>query len=154
MDSYRPQMTQAGRSPVYRATVVNHLGEPREIWVPGETPLTIKIDGQEIVTLMTLGTHPEELALGYLRNQRLVERIEEIASVAVDWEKETALPSDHPRSGDLRTEGKNLEDDGDHRLRSGNDFQLHPGQNTGTAAPALNRAPIPSLWFDEGGFSK
>ena len=84
-------MTQAGRSPVHRATVVNHLGEPREIWVPGETPLTIKIDGQEIVTLMTLGTHPEELALGYLRNQRLVERIEEIASVAVDWEKEIAF---------------------------------------------------------------
>ena len=89
--SCRPQMTQAGRSPVHRATVVNHLGEQREIWVPGEAPLTIKIDGQEIVTLMTLGTHPEELALGYLRNQRLVERIEEIAVVAVDWEKEIAL---------------------------------------------------------------
>jgi FdhD protein len=88
---YRPQMTQAGRSPVHRATVVNHLGERREIWVPGETPLTIKIDGQEIVTLMTLGTHPEELALGYLRNQRLMERIEEIASVVVDWEQETAF---------------------------------------------------------------
>jgi FdhD protein len=88
---YHPQMTQAGRSPVHRATVVNHLGERREIWVPGEAPLTIKIDGQEIVTLMTLGTHPEELALGYLRNQRLVERVEEIASVAVDWEKEIAL---------------------------------------------------------------
>ena len=84
-------MTQAGRSPVHRTTVVNHLGERREIWVPGETPLTLKIDDQEIVTLMTLGTHPEELALGYLRNQRLVERIEEIASVAVDWEKEIAF---------------------------------------------------------------
>ena len=37
---------------------------------------------------MTLGTHPEELALGYLRNQRLLENISDIESVQVDWEKE------------------------------------------------------------------
>jgi FdhD protein len=35
---------------------------------------------------MTLGTAPEALALGYLRNQRLVGGIEEIVSVQVDWE--------------------------------------------------------------------
>ena len=38
---------------------------------------------------MTLGTNPEELALGYLYNQRLLERIQDIKSVEVDWERET-----------------------------------------------------------------
>jgi FdhD protein len=56
--------------------------------VAGEFPLTIKVDGREIVTLMTLGTHPELLTLGYLRNQRMLERIEDVAEVAVDWERE------------------------------------------------------------------
>jgi FdhD protein len=52
-------------------------------------PLTILVDGYEIVTLMTLGTHPEELALGYLRNQRLITELETIESVRVDWETES-----------------------------------------------------------------
>jgi len=43
------------------------------------------------VTLMTLGTHPEELALGYLRNQRLIEHLTDIESVVVDWEREHVL---------------------------------------------------------------
>jgi FdhD protein len=36
--------------------------------------------------VMTLGAAPEALAIGYLRNQRLVERIEDIVAVQVDWE--------------------------------------------------------------------
>jgi FdhD protein len=39
---------------------------------------------------MTLGHAPEALVIGYLRNQRLVERLEEIRSVQVDWETESA----------------------------------------------------------------
>ena len=37
---------------------------------------------------MTLGTYPEELALGYLYNQRLIEHIEDIQSIQVNWERE------------------------------------------------------------------
>jgi FdhD protein len=37
------------------------------------------------VTLMTLGAYPELLVLGYLRNQRLVDRCDEIDSITVDW---------------------------------------------------------------------
>ena len=37
---------------------------------------------------MTLGTHPELLALGYLRNQRLIDNLDEIKSVTVDWQRE------------------------------------------------------------------
>ena len=38
---------------------------------------------------MTLGTYPEKLTLGYLRNQRLIDDINEIAEVRVDWDRET-----------------------------------------------------------------
>ncbi len=38
---------------------------------------------------MTLGQAPEALAIGYLRNQRLVQSIEEIAAVQVDWETDS-----------------------------------------------------------------
>jgi FdhD protein len=54
--------------------------------IAGEHPLTLYVDKQEIVTLMTLGAAPEALAIGFLRNQRLVESIDEIVSVQVDWE--------------------------------------------------------------------
>lgn len=83
-------MSAAGRTPWQQVAAVDHLGISREVWIPEEVPLTIKIDDDEIVTLMTLGTHPEELALGYLRNQRLIEDIQEIRSVTVDWAKEIA----------------------------------------------------------------
>lgn len=99
---YRPRMTEAGLSPVHQVMAYDQNGRRRPILIPGESPLTIKVDGKEIVTLMTLGTHPEELALGYLRNQRLIEDLEEIRSVTVDWEKERV---------DLRTvSGKGIED--------------------------------------------
>ena len=54
--------------------------------IAGEHPLTLYVDKKEIVTLMTLGAAPEALAIGFLRNQRLVESIDEIESVQVDWE--------------------------------------------------------------------
>lgn len=87
--SYRPKMSNAGLSPTHSVVAVDEFGTPREVHVAGESPLTLKIDGRELVTLMTLGTHPEELALGYLRNQRLLEDIKEIKSVDVQWHKET-----------------------------------------------------------------
>ncbi|MBU0515822.1 MAG: formate dehydrogenase accessory sulfurtransferase FdhD [Proteobacteria bacterium] len=85
----QPRLSRAGLQPVHHLEVVDHLGKPRPVAIPGESPLTIKVDGREIVTLMTLGTNPEELALGYLHNQRLLERIEDIESVCVDWARET-----------------------------------------------------------------
>jgi FdhD protein len=48
------------------------------------------VDNRELVTLMTLGAEPELLVLGYLRNQRLVERCEEIDSITVDWDVDAA----------------------------------------------------------------
>src|SRR3970282_221420 len=57
--------------------------------VAGEHPLTLYLDKREIVTLMTLGHAPEALAIGYLRNQRLVDAVDEIEAVQVDWETES-----------------------------------------------------------------
>ncbi len=85
---YRPRMTRAGRSPAHPVKAVDEYGDAREMNVAGEFPLTIMVDGREVVTLMTLGVSPEELALGYLRNQRLIERLDDIAEVTVDWERE------------------------------------------------------------------
>lgn len=86
---YRPRMSAAGLSPTHAVAAVDEFGETRDVHIAGESPLTLKVDEREVVTLMTLGTHPEELALGYLRNQRLIEEIDEIKSVYVDWNKET-----------------------------------------------------------------
>jgi FdhD protein len=83
-------MTNAGVRPTHTVTVINETGEVKEVEIAGELPLTILVDGYEVVTLMTLGTHPEQLALGYLRNQRLITEIESIESVRVDWETESA----------------------------------------------------------------
>jgi len=98
---YRPRMTRAGLAPTHAVQAMDEYGEQRDLHVAGEFPLTIKVDDREIVTLMTLGTYPEALTLGYLRNQRMIERIEDIAAVEVDWEREqVAVTTTHGRGID------------------------------------------------------
>ena len=58
--------------------------------IPAERDLTVYVDKRELVTLMTLGAHPEWLVLGYLRNQRLVRSVAEVESITVDWEVASA----------------------------------------------------------------
>jgi FdhD protein len=81
-------------------TIIDEHGNPRESQIAGEFPLTLYVDKLEIVTLMTLGTYPEALTLGYLKNQGLVEDIEDIISIQVDWEVQSVAVA--TRSG---TEG-------------------------------------------------
>jgi len=69
------EMTDAGVTALHSATVLDEEGESREIAVTGERPLTIYLNKREIVTLMTMGTDPELLTLGYLRNQGLIASI-------------------------------------------------------------------------------
>jgi FdhD protein len=82
----RPKITQASRPLTTEVEAINERGESVPTPIAGEHPLTLYIDKREIVTLMTLGQTPEALALGYLRNQRLVRSIDEIAEVQVDWD--------------------------------------------------------------------
>lgn len=82
----RPLLTEA-RAPLTRSVqVVNAHGETEDISIPAERALTVYVDKRELVTLMTLGAHPEWLVLGYLRNQRLVQSPGAVESVTVDWD--------------------------------------------------------------------
>ncbi|MDP2018179.1 formate dehydrogenase accessory sulfurtransferase FdhD [Hydrogenophaga sp.] len=81
-----PHLTQA-RAPLTREVeVMNQHGERESIFIPAERDLTVYVDKRELVTLMTLGAHPEWLVLGYLLNQRLITSVDEIESITVDWE--------------------------------------------------------------------
>jgi len=71
-------------------TVTNEFGHHSSVSIPAERDLTVYVDNRELVTLMTLGAHPEWLVLGYLLNQRLVDSVDEIESITVDWEVNAA----------------------------------------------------------------
>ena len=86
----RPKTTHASRPLTTEVEAINERGEYVPTPIAGEHPLTLYIDKREIVTLMTLGQAPEALVLGYLRNQRLVESMDDIAEVQVDWETNAA----------------------------------------------------------------
>lgn len=92
----RPELTQAAVPLVEEVEVMDEQGRVRPAYLPGERPLTVYLDKRELVTLMTLGGAPEALVLGYLRNQRLVESIEDIAAVQVDWETESVAVTTRP----------------------------------------------------------
>jgi FdhD protein len=83
---YRPALTDAARPSTFEVRAVDENGEARATSIAGEHPLTLYIDKHELLTIMTLGAAPEALAIGYLRNQRLLERIEDVVSVQVDWD--------------------------------------------------------------------
>ena len=70
---------------------VDHLGEETTLNVVEERPLTIYLNRQEIVTAMTIGDYPEYLALGFLRNQRMLRDDDEITGVDYDEEVETVV---------------------------------------------------------------
>ena len=56
-----------------------------------ERPLTIYLNRQEIVTAMTIGDHPEYLALGFLKNQGMLSLEDEVTGVDFDAEVETVV---------------------------------------------------------------
>jgi len=85
----KPLLTHAPRPATFTVDALNERGEMLPTPIAGEHPLTLYVDKREVVTLMTLGQAPEALAIGYLRNQRLVRSIDEIAAVQVDWETDS-----------------------------------------------------------------
>lgn len=82
----KPRLSHATRPLTFEVEALNERGEALPTPIAGEHPLTLYVDKREIVTLMTLGQAPEALAIGYLRNQRLVRSLDQIAEVQVDWE--------------------------------------------------------------------
>ena len=83
---HRPLLTSAGRPATYTVEARDETGQVVPTPIAGEHALTVYVDKKELVTLMTLGAAPEALTLGFLRNQRLVESLAQIAAVQVDWE--------------------------------------------------------------------
>ncbi|SDL00968.1 FdhD protein [Modicisalibacter muralis] len=71
-------------------SVTDEFGEPHRQAIAAERALTLYLNRREIVTLMTLGAEPEALVVGYLRNQGLLECVEDVEAVQVDWEVEAA----------------------------------------------------------------
>ena len=67
----------------------DQTGAKTEISVVEERPLTIFLNGQEIVTTMTIGDYPDYLALGFLRNQGMLHDDENVTGVDYDAELET-----------------------------------------------------------------
>ena len=81
----KPRLTQAQTALTRTVLVCNEHGERSETEIPAERALTMYLDKRELVTLMTLGGQPELLVLGFLRNQRLIDSVEDIESITVDW---------------------------------------------------------------------
>src|SRR5438045_5220173 len=70
-------LTQSGTGP-------DQTGAKVEIKVPMERPLTLYLNSQEIVTMMTIGDYPEYLALGYLLNQNMLKYDDAVTEVEYD----------------------------------------------------------------------
>jgi len=91
MTAKRPQLTCEGLGASISVVAYDEFGEPREGHIAAERALTIYLDKREILTLMTLGSQPELLVLGWLKNQNLISDISEVESVQIDWEVEAAV---------------------------------------------------------------
>ena len=104
-----PTLTRASAPLTCEVEVVNEHGERQRMSIPAERALTVYVDKRELVTLMTLGAHPELLVLGYLRNQRLISDVSQVESITVDWEVGAAA---------VRTRGgiDNIEEKTAHRV--------------------------------------
>jgi FdhD protein len=72
-----------------RVTGRDQTGALVETSVTVERPLTLYLNGQEIVTMMTILDRPEDLALGYLLNQGMLKRGDAVQ--AIDYDEDLQL---------------------------------------------------------------
>ena len=83
-------ISNSKRPPASEINVFDEYEKERTFPITGELPLTIYLDKKEIVTLMTLGHYPEALVIGYLRNQGIINHLNQLKSVHVDWSVNSA----------------------------------------------------------------
>ena len=79
-----PRLTQT-------VTGVDQEGRRIETSVVYERPLTLFLNAQEIVTMMTIGDYPEYLALGYLLNQNMLRPDDVVTEIEYDGELELVV---------------------------------------------------------------
>jgi FdhD protein len=70
---------------------IDHTGAPVETRVVTEKPLTLYLNAREIVTMMTIGDHPDLLALGYLLNQNMLKPDDRVTAVDYDDDLEVVV---------------------------------------------------------------
>ena len=70
---------------------IDQDGAPVAASVIVERPLTLFLNGQEIVTMMTIGDYPEHLAVGYLKNQNMLDDDDEISGIDFDADIATVI---------------------------------------------------------------
>ncbi|MCG6904145.1 MAG: formate dehydrogenase accessory sulfurtransferase FdhD [Rhodobacter sp.] len=83
-DPENPRLTRAVQG-------VDQNGVAATLNVVMERPLTIYLNGQEIVTAMTIGDYPEYLALGFLLNQRMLRPEDDVTGIDYDEELEVVV---------------------------------------------------------------
>jgi FdhD protein len=74
-----------------RVAGIDHDGRAVETAVITERPLTLFLNRREIVTMMTIGDHPDWLAVGYLLNQNILSAEDRITGIDYDEEIETVV---------------------------------------------------------------
>lgn len=94
-----PELSSARLDSTRTGLAMDERGRTRELQVACERALTVYLDRRQVVTLMTLGTHPELLVLGYLRNQGLLSDVHQVRRVQVDWDTEAAAVTTHEGVG-------------------------------------------------------
>ena len=70
---------------------IDHEGRALETAVVVERPLTLFLNRREIVTMMTIGDHPDWLAVGYLRNQNMLRPDDRITAIEYEEELDTVV---------------------------------------------------------------
>ena len=110
---------------------IDHTGAAVSTRVPVERPLTLFLNGQEIVTMMTIGDRPDCLAVGYLLNQGMLRRDDTIERIDVDAELDVVVvrtPDAH------RFRGQAAQAHPDQRLRPGHRLRRPAGAVRDSAA--------------------
>src|ERR671926_1746059 len=74
-----------------RVTGANERGERVETGVVVERALTLYLNAQEIVTMMTINDYPEYLAVGYLLNQNMLKPDDVVTAIDYDEELQVAV---------------------------------------------------------------
>src|SRR5205807_6087817 len=74
-----------------RVAGIDQEGKAIETSVVTERPLTLFLNRREIVTMMTIGDHPDYLAVGYLLNQNMLGRGDRVVGIDHDEEIETVV---------------------------------------------------------------
>ena len=91
MDGYLLQPDPTNPKLTERVTGLDQDGKAIETAVVVERPLTLFLNGQEIVTMMTICDFPDYLAVGYLLNQNMLRADDEITAIDFDEEIETVV---------------------------------------------------------------